>query len=470
MTSFPPPGREPAPEGWGISERGAGPGPGPGLDPLSRVLVRIVAGLAALLILLVAIAITYDNGGEADLNPIAEAAEQTQSLSGARMDIDVTYTTRGGGVTVRAHGDGEINWRTGRERASLTLPIPDKPLTIQTVSDGDTVYIQTSKELEQLPPGKRWVGISPFQGHDASSTLAGGADADQLLKGLEACGAKIQDAGEETIDGVSTERYRGQIPLLGLVRKMRKDGQVASAQALENSLGKTADSIPVEVWIDDEGIVRRLREVPTLQTGGNDDLSMDIRIDFHDFGVEPDISVPPPDEVLDLTPLVRARLGAVGDEADHPAPSADAKVSKADFLARARAVCTDALQEVRELSTKARALEREWTRTVHREGMKGGTTLRAAQRLASGYYEPLANTLNRAISDLSKISPPPSLAGLYRRYLHVSWAQIETLRGEVRAFEVGEYKTTQDLAQRVEELGKTSGRIGKKLGITDCDK
>ena len=89
MTSYPPPGREPAPEGWGFS---GGQAPGPQLDPLSQTLLKIVVGLAVLLIVLIGIAIKYDNGGEADLNPIAEAAQRTAAMPGARMAMTVQAT------------------------------------------------------------------------------------------------------------------------------------------------------------------------------------------------------------------------------------------------------------------------------------------------------------------------------------------------------------------------------------------
>jgi len=447
-----------------------GAGPGADLDPLSQTLLKVVVGLAVLLIVLVGVALEYDSG-EADLNPIAAAAEQTQSNSGARMTMTATYSTPGEAMTFKAEGDGEVNWRTGRERMKLTVPIPGHSVTVEAVNDPRKIYMRTSLPDQHLPPGKEWVAIEPFLGHDPSTALAGNADAGQQLKSLESTGGVVENLGEETIRGVSTTRYRGSIEVGRLARRLRAEGESDVAKLVEQSYAGASPTIPVEVWIDDHGFIRRLRQ--RMPIPGNDsaaDLTMDMQVDFYDLGIEPDISLPPSSTVFDATPLVRAELEAVGGGANHPAPTADAGVSKADFLARARGVCRDAIQEVRDLSVKAKRLQRVWTRTVRREGLKGETTLRAAQRLAGGFYEPLMRSLNRAIGDLSEISPPPSLAGLYRRYLKISWAQVETLRGETRAFEIGNYKMTDTLAKRIEKLGQKSEKIGKRIGISECDK
>jgi hypothetical protein len=64
------------------------------------------------------------------------------------------------------------------------------------------------------------------------------------------------------------------------------------------------DPIEVEAWIDHSGLARRVREVVTIpSTSGRSPLTMDMRIDFFDFGVAPTVNLPDAGEVFDSTQL-----------------------------------------------------------------------------------------------------------------------------------------------------------------------
>jgi len=55
--------------------------------------------------------------------------------------------------------------------------------------------------------------------------------------------------------------------------------------------------------------LRRTRITMTMPSQSDGpDVTMDMRIDFSDFGYEPKIDVPSEDEVFDAMPMVRARL------------------------------------------------------------------------------------------------------------------------------------------------------------------
>ena len=99
MTSMPPPGGNSGPDGsWSYSApaesanlKSAGTA---SLDPLSQRLLKVTAGLSALLILVVAFAWLHGSD-EASLNPIAEAATRTQEQPGSRIAMRGIHQAQG---------------------------------------------------------------------------------------------------------------------------------------------------------------------------------------------------------------------------------------------------------------------------------------------------------------------------------------------------------------------------------------
>ena len=60
--------------------------------------------------------------------------------------------------------------------------------------------------------------------------------------------------------------------------------------------------VPVEVWIDDDGIVRRMKQT----FGGNSSglqMNMTMTSDLYDFGTDVNVEEPPADEVVDFSEL-----------------------------------------------------------------------------------------------------------------------------------------------------------------------
>ena len=67
----------------------------------------------------------------------------------------------------------------------------------------------------------------------------------------------------------------------------------------------------VEAWIDGRHILRRSRVVMDIPTGSLA-LTMDMRMDFFDFGARPRIELPDPASVHDATPTLERELDAAG--------------------------------------------------------------------------------------------------------------------------------------------------------------
>ena len=82
----------------------------------------------------------------------------------------------------------------------------------------------------------------------------------------------VQTIGNETLRGVPTTHYRGTIDAI---------------------------DAPVDVWVDGDGRARKV----TVATVDRRGIKVETEIEYYDFGVELDVTVPPARDVLDFTDI-----------------------------------------------------------------------------------------------------------------------------------------------------------------------
>lgn len=276
---------------------------------------RLWQALIGLSILIVAFAVFAwqqggDSGGGGPLNAIAEAAERTQNTPGGRavMETIVSSPTRPAPLTVtgRVVFDAE-----GHSRAVMRVPRTEQgdPMEMEVVTDGTVMYMRSSK-FGSLPGGSEWMALDLSLGEDPDTPLPASVDAKGELALLEAVTGKVQKLGKEDVRGVPTTHYRGTIGVSENAEHLREEG----AEDLASRIEEKGSPLQIEAWIDANGLVRRMRFVqsrPPEKGGGP--TTMDMRMDFFDFGIDPEIDVPESSEVFDATALTRKKLGLSGD-------------------------------------------------------------------------------------------------------------------------------------------------------------
>jgi hypothetical protein len=262
------------------------------------------------LLLILVVVNSFVNGGEASLNPIAVAAERTESVPGARFTMKAIYTSTGLAQPVVAHGKGARNSQTGRSRAVLSVEVPQAPtrIHVESIGDGTSIYMRGSALGSELPEGKEWMRVEPFLGHSESEAMLGGSDADSSLQMLGSAG-EVERVGTEQAGGTSTTRYRAVVDLDDYADALREEGKDEMADLYEKYSELAPDPAEVEAWVDRREILRRLRMVMAIPTGGPT-LTMDMRMDFFDFGARPRIELPDPASVYDATPTLERELDA----------------------------------------------------------------------------------------------------------------------------------------------------------------
>ncbi len=238
------------------------------------------------------------------IDPIAGAATKTEQ-DGAKLALSASVTTPAGetysltasGVLDKQQGDVTVNLPESNSQAELRY----------LEENGDLVLYVNSAELSsKLPGDKPWVRVDLQQlgeklGVDVGKLLDGAnTNPGQILDLLQSTGS-VSTVGTETVDGTSTTHYKATIQLDQLAGKLGGSvGQVAYDELVSKGAPST---IPVDVWIGDDGLVRRVSIDDSITVSGQT-ASVKVQLDISDYGATANVTAPPSDQVFDVSGLI----------------------------------------------------------------------------------------------------------------------------------------------------------------------
>jgi hypothetical protein len=263
-------------------------------------------GLVLLVLVLAALPLACGGGELSPEAAVAEAATKTEDAGSARVTFTGTLTgVPGGSFTIS--GEGEF----AKQRGRMTFDLSDAGVpggSMEMIFDELVIYMKFPPELAaELPGGKSWVKmdleeLGKQQGIDFGELMQfSQTDPTQSLQYLRGASDDFEKVGDEDVRGVETTHYRGTIDL-------RK-----AAEALPESARKSFDRVieltgvsklPFDVWIDGEGLARRVEYDQPLPASDGQETSMALRMEFFDFGMAVDVEPPPESEVTDIQELI----------------------------------------------------------------------------------------------------------------------------------------------------------------------
>jgi hypothetical protein len=228
------------------------------------------------------------------------------------MSFQMSVSGSAGGTIT---GSGVMNGET--ERAWLELrgsdPTQGRQFTMTEVVDGANVYVRMPEIAQSLGAGKPWLLFraeslfgDPWAG---SGGLGGGMSANPRgqLDQLESETNDVKTVGREPVDGVDTTHYTATIDMQKALDEVG-DQSGEAADLLQQSLDQLGATETVDVWIDGDGLLRRM--VATLGMGAAGNFTM--TVDFSDYGIRPLIDVPPQSAVFDATSMLDQMLSEPG--------------------------------------------------------------------------------------------------------------------------------------------------------------
>lgn len=235
-------------------------------------------------------AVTYGHD-PSSAGVVAEAGEGTLAEGSSRVALDETIKGAGGGEQSFS-ADGPFDFEKQAGRLEFSFDGGEGELLYA----GDVVYARLPEGM--LPIGESWVKVDletlGASVDFAQLAQAGSATPAQYLRVLSAA-KDVELVGDEDVRGVPTTHYRGVIDVNRLIEE--QPSLRRSLEALD------LDEVPTEVWIDRDGLLRRLTQEYELASAGEKTLTS-VTMELYDFGVEVDAEPPDPEEVFDVSDLI----------------------------------------------------------------------------------------------------------------------------------------------------------------------
>jgi hypothetical protein len=277
----------------------------------SRVLAAIVAGSA----LLGGGAFISGCGSSETLDPVAKAANLSSQQQGVRFTLQMALSSPAlpSGFTITGNG-----YANGSKAGRISLDLSQVPglsavaggsgATVETVYTYPTVYMHMPFLADKLPEGKSWMKLDLSKVTEAlggsplpQAFSLGQADPSQFLQYLKASSGEVTKVGTQQLYHTSTTQYQATLQLSHVLQDLPESERTA-AKAMLQHVGSDG-SIPVSVWIDTQGRVRRM-QIALNVAGAAASGSATVTVGFTQYGPVPSITPPPDSEVTDLTSLL----------------------------------------------------------------------------------------------------------------------------------------------------------------------
>ena len=288
--------------------------------------MNLFASLCALAAFAAAGAAISGCGASATLDPVARAAELTSRQAGSHFTLTMQLSSPmlPAGLSLSASGYVDERHRSGEMNMNLAgIPGVSQAMggagNIRMIFQFPVLYVNMPMLASRLPGGKTWMKLDLAKlaskaGIDASQLGSlNQTDPTQFLSYLRASSGAVTTVGSEQLGGVPTTHYRTALQLDRVLDRL-PDSQRAAARSMLQSLG--TGSIPVDVWVDQQGRLRRMQ----LSLGGGSsstsgapsplaNVSGTLTLDLTSYGPVPPIVPPPSSQVFDASSMAAGGLG-----------------------------------------------------------------------------------------------------------------------------------------------------------------
>jgi hypothetical protein len=232
---------------------------------------------------------------------VSSAGAKTSEAESARISFTATFT---GATSGSMKGDGVFAKRRGRMTMDLSGLAGSPAGEAEIIFDKLVYYMKLpASSGAPLPPGKEWfkldlAKLGETKGLDLEQlTQLNQSDPSQALDFLRGASDDFHEVGTEQVRGEDTTHFSGTIDLEKVAADAPPDVAEQYRKIAELSPSK---KVPMDVWVGDDGLVRRLSFTQTLPGGS----TMTMDEELFDYGTNADVSAPPADEVVDLTELM----------------------------------------------------------------------------------------------------------------------------------------------------------------------
>ncbi|MGW0788547.1 hypothetical protein ACWD04_09870 [Streptomyces sp. NPDC002911] len=249
-------------------------------------------------------AVARDGPASTSAAVVRGAAEALARAGSA--ETRTSMETAAGGTRVTIRGEGAYDFRKQLGRIKVVLPKDTagaeehRPITELLVPGA--LYM---KNRGAGVPDDKWVRIDTTALEDGNLVTGGVTDptaAAELLRGA----VKVTYVGRSELAGVAVRHYRGTADLGRAARAASASSRGALAAAAK---GFSTDAVPFDVYLDDEGLLRKVRHRFTFATEGPAVAVVSTML-LYGFGVPVSVELPPEADLY----TGRVRQGGHGAE------------------------------------------------------------------------------------------------------------------------------------------------------------
>ena len=226
------------------------------------------------------------------------------------MHFAMTMGMAGGSITADGAVDAAAPLMTMTMDMGTLLPAAARKAgtTVSAILNDQAMYMQMPG-LAAEAGGKHWirldlasVGVDKLFGSLAEQVR--NADPSKALNYFD--GARdVTVVGPEDVRGVPTTHYRVTIDVQAALAKMPESVRSAMAPAL----AQLPATMPGEVWLDGDGLPRRVAYDISIPAGTAAPMTLHFSMDLFDFGQPVSVSIPADSDVVDAGALEGAGSG-----------------------------------------------------------------------------------------------------------------------------------------------------------------
>ena len=255
-------------------------------------------------------------------DPIAQAAAFSSSASGYRIRMAIEMTSPELPSPLTLSGTGIVDVRDRSTAMSLAIDLGSDPraiqvlgsstLRMQMITNGGVLYLKLPSAVTASFPvsGKRWLKLDvgklkSFPGFSSLGTSPSMQDPSHMLQTLESESSNTVNEGKQYVDGSDTTHYRAYLNLGQLAGDLSQSQQAAAQHAISILEQATkSQELPVDVWVDAHGFVRRMVMTIDLAVPNGGSMQEAVTADLSDYGPQPRPAAPPSDQVQDIGGLL----------------------------------------------------------------------------------------------------------------------------------------------------------------------
>lgn len=259
-------------------------------------------------------------GGSPDPQELLDgASERLEEAGTSRFDMAVEAS---GTEVGQFAAEGEQDLATGALR--MTIDLGEAAPPTETLLITDEVFVRGALFAIFTGDESVWVRVDLDEttagaGLDSEALVGGQTGPAALLAQLDGAAGDTEELGTEEVRGVETTHLRVTVDTDAAIE--RSDPAVRDELRDYAEATDLPSTYPMELWIDDDGLVRRIRTVLDVPAdeGEGQEAAQETVLELYDFGVEVDLETPDEDATVDLSDLIAELEELEGELSDEGA-------------------------------------------------------------------------------------------------------------------------------------------------------